>query len=137
MGTRADFYIKNKEELEWLGSIAWDGYPEGLTLKSNASAQILEAKDESDFRDHVLRFMNEREDSSYPKDGWPWPWDSSNTTDYSYIFDGKTFVNCFGKELVDDDGNPDKKYPSKKFTFPDMKNIQKVNFGKKSGLLVF
>jgi hypothetical protein len=33
MGTRADFYIAIEGEtphLEWLGSIAFDGYPEGI-----------------------------------------------------------------------------------------------------------
>lgn len=36
MGTRADFY-KNiePEKMEWLGSIAWDGYPKGKVLASN------------------------------------------------------------------------------------------------------
>jgi len=29
MGTRADFYVGRGEQAEWLGSIAWDGYPSG------------------------------------------------------------------------------------------------------------
>lgn len=30
MGTRADFYVKRTDHLLWLGSIAWDGYPDGI-----------------------------------------------------------------------------------------------------------
>jgi len=30
MGTRADFYVGRGKTAEWLGSIAWDGYPAGL-----------------------------------------------------------------------------------------------------------
>jgi hypothetical protein len=31
MGTRADFYIGCGRDSEWIGSIAWDGYPDGLS----------------------------------------------------------------------------------------------------------
>ncbi len=30
MGTRADFYTRTGDRLEWLGSIAWDGHPSSL-----------------------------------------------------------------------------------------------------------
>jgi hypothetical protein len=30
MGTRADFYVGRGGQAEWLGSIAWDGYPSGI-----------------------------------------------------------------------------------------------------------
>ena len=30
MGTRADFYIGKGTDAEWLGSIAWNGYPDGI-----------------------------------------------------------------------------------------------------------
>jgi hypothetical protein len=32
MGTRADFYIGRGTEAEWLGSVAWDGYPGGVIV---------------------------------------------------------------------------------------------------------
>ena len=40
MGTRADFYIGRGATAEWIGSIAWDGYPDGIP------APILEATDD-------------------------------------------------------------------------------------------
>lgn len=30
MGTRADFYVRKDSQMEYLGSIAWDGYPSGI-----------------------------------------------------------------------------------------------------------
>lgn len=30
MGTRADFYVGRGTEAEWIGSIALDGYPDGI-----------------------------------------------------------------------------------------------------------
>lgn len=45
MGTRADFYIEVGNELkpkDWLGSIAWDGYPKGIP------ASIKKAKTKND-----------------------------------------------------------------------------------------
>jgi len=30
MGTRADFYVGIGPEAEWVGSIAYDGYPDGV-----------------------------------------------------------------------------------------------------------
>ena len=32
MGTRADLYIGRGTDAEWIGSVAWDGYPSGLAL---------------------------------------------------------------------------------------------------------
>jgi hypothetical protein len=29
MGTRADFYVGRGKDAEWLGSVAFDGYPSG------------------------------------------------------------------------------------------------------------
>lgn len=30
MSTRADFYVGRGAEAEWIGSISWDGYPDGV-----------------------------------------------------------------------------------------------------------
>lgn len=49
MGTRADFYIRNRKEeetvMEYLGSVAWDGYPEGFSDQAGIIA--LTAKTEA------------------------------------------------------------------------------------------
>ena len=86
----------------------------------------------------IAKFLSEREDGSIPeRDGWPWPWDDSRTTDYIYTFDsGKIYASCFGhawfeavKEHADGDG-------VEMDCFPDMSKWKKVAFGKRSGLLI-
>ena len=89
MGTRADFYVGRGLGAKWLGSIAWDGY--------EVSDEILKAKTEADFNTALAAFLGGRGDATYPKNGWPWPWEDSNTTDYSYAFDdGRTWITSFG-----------------------------------------
>lgn len=95
MGTRADFYVGRGPDAEWIGSIGWDGYPDGI-----ASA-VLNAVRPKQFRAAVERFFAGREDVTRPADGWPWPWDDSCTTDYAYAFDaGKVYVSRFGSKWV-------------------------------------
>lgn len=130
MGTRADFYVGIGEKAEWIGSIAWDGYPSGIP------SEIKRAVTSRTFRREVARFLKEREDATLPKDGWPWPWEDSSTTDYAYAFDkGKVMASCFGDAWF----NPSRKQPNKEFPkaqFPNMKDKQNVTLGKRSGLLV-
>jgi hypothetical protein len=134
MGTRADFYVGRGEKAEWLGSIAWDGYPDGIAQK------LLRSKSEEDYRFNLKEFFKERDDATLPEDGWPWPWEDSNTTDYAYAFDGgKVWASGFGRKWF----NPLKKEPKVKDNdsgrhqvFPNMKSIQKVTLGKRSGVIV-
>jgi len=96
MGTRADFYVGRGTEAEWLGSIAWDGYPEGI------SGAILRATKENKYRELVVGYIGEREDGTEPSMGWPWPWEDSGTTDFAYAFDnGRVYASCFGCEWTD------------------------------------
>lgn len=30
MGTRADFYVRQDNQMKWLGSKGYDGYPDGI-----------------------------------------------------------------------------------------------------------
>lgn len=166
MGTRADFYVRDNSSdkaIYWLGSIGWDGYPEGIDKK------ILKAIDLETFKTVVGNFLS-REDATCNKDGWPWHWEDSNTTDYAYVFDmteKQVFISAFGcpfftlkeeckynaierhyyKRLHEDEDfdkpAPDfDKYLEKigckeKFVFPNMKNIQNVKLdGPGSGLIV-
>jgi len=80
MGTRADFYIGQGVSAEWLGSIAWDGYPEGMVQDLFACCT------EEEWRQHIKEFLASRKDATHPNRGWPWPWDDSSLTDYSYAF---------------------------------------------------
>lgn len=133
MGTRADFYIGRGKQAEWMGSIAWDGYPSGIDKK------LLKSKTEDDFKNNLESFFAEREDVSRPADGWPWPWDDSGTTDFSYAFDGKqVWASCYGHgwhpAATWDDENSDGDAPE--VEFPNMADKKSVTFGKRSGLIV-
>ena len=151
MGTRADFYVGIDENAEWLGSIAWDGYPDGIP------DGILLATTKKVFKKEVLSFLKDREDSTLPEEGWPWPWDDSNTTDYAYgIYRGEVLSNAFGhgwqsKKLRDDydeaisvwaDNNYQGEEPVDSYliesNFPDMSSVMNVTMDpKRSGILLF
>lgn len=60
VGTRADFYIGRGETAEWIGSIAFDGYPEGV------DDAVLTAKNEADYRAAVKDFFATRDDATLP-----------------------------------------------------------------------
>jgi hypothetical protein len=137
MGTRADFYVGRGKNAEWLGSTAWDGYPSGF-----ADTGILEAATEAEYREKVITEIAGREDGTKPENGWPWPWETSHTTDYAYAFDdGKVYASCFGRPWFDarhepeddDEDQPRGDAPE----FPNMKDRQKVTLGKRSGVMVF
>lgn len=136
MGTRADFYVGTGADAAWVASIAWDGYPEGI------DDAVLGAETESDFIRALTDFLSKRDDVSHPGTGWPWPWDSSHTTDYAYQFNGDAVeVFSFGQPhgvgvaSRDDDTYDD---DAQKAVFPDMTDRQNVALeGKRSGLLVF
>lgn len=143
MGTRADFYIGRGEAAEWLGSIAWDGYPSGIAGHVHGTASgdtkrspILTATSDSDFRAAVAKELARREDGTTPDHGWPWPWENSRTTDFAYAFDGgAVWASCFGGAWFDPvtdepgDGDP-------VAVFPDMSSRQAVTLGKRSGVIV-
>ena len=157
MGTRADFYVGRGENAEWLGSIAWDGYPEGLELTLAQTEcfapgcfankredwpegkHLLDAETELEYRYRIERFFENRDDVTRPEMGWPWPWENSNTTDYAYAFDGKrVWASCFGSPWFDpmiDDYEARGNDPMP--VFPDMSNIQNTAWGgNRSGLIV-
>lgn len=136
MGTRADFYVGRGEGAEWLGSIAWDGYPNGLD-----NLGILDATDETQFRTAVAAFIKGREDGTEVDEGWPWPWDTSGTTDYAYAFDGgAVHASSFGGNWFDPNSGPDEDgehiTSDAPAVFPNMAHRKKVTFGKRSGVIV-
>lgn len=140
MGTRADFYIGRGPDALWLGSIAWDGYPSGI------DQAIVQATTEQDFTARLNAFWEDRDDVTLPKDGWPWPWTTSATTDYAYALDGgKVYASCFGGPWFDpllarpDDEQEENEDEAKgpRAEFPDMTTRQKVTLGKRSGVMIF
>lgn len=86
MATRADFWMGCGKDAEWLGSIAFDGYE----WAEDEACALRQATTPDAYRDAVAEILANREDATHPSDGWPWPWDTSATTDYAYYFDGAT-----------------------------------------------
>lgn len=135
MGTRADFYIGRGEKAEWLGSIAWDGYP------GDRTSRILSAANRTQFVDAVIDLAGEKDDFTTTQEGWPWPWEDSSTTDYAYAYDNeKVWVSCFGSEWMTPAQARDENFEPKDkgAVFPKMNTDKMAPPGsKRSGILVF
>jgi len=132
MGTRADFYVGRGKNAEWLGSVAWDGYPGGFDRQG-----LMDATNEDGFRAAVAAELASRDDATTVENGWPWPWKDSHTTDYAYAFDGGTVhASAFGSSWF----NPREEEPEDLDEhvpeFPNMAERQAVASGVRSGLLV-
>lgn len=143
MGTRANFYVGRGSEAEWLGSIAWDGYPDGVFDANRPSALPMKAS-EDEWRSAVAEFLAQREDGTLPEHGWPWPWDDSGTTDYAYALDdGVVYASGFGYgwfavaegEPRDEDDERDRS-GGKTAVFPDMRERKNFTMGTRSGVMV-
>jgi hypothetical protein len=133
MGTRADFYMGRGLEAEWLGSIAWDGYPAGFLPDL-----IRRATSEAEYRATVEDYLSDREDGTTPSMGWPWPWDDSSTTDYAYAFDdGKVWASCFGDAWFPATEEDEPESDGPKAVFPDMSGRSAFTLGPRSGVTVF
>ena len=141
MGTRADFYIGRGKDAEWLGSVAYDGYPDNiLDGKHLGSAATPE-----EFKTALAAEAGAEDHWTSPEQGWPWPWDDSSTTDFAYALDdGRVWVSSFGgpwatvsESLMDPDERESLHEGRPKATFPDMAERKNVTLGKRSGLLVF
>lgn len=91
MGTRADFYVGTGVDAEWLGSVAWDGYPDG------APEDVVKAESEEDYRNRVEKLMTEDDSATRPAHGWRRCWKDSRTTDYAYTFSGGKVLIIGGK----------------------------------------
>ena len=145
MGTRADFYVGKGKDAEWIGSTAWGGYRDGI------DEAVLNAHTESDFRSAIEAFFAPRNDVTRPADGWPWPWNTSKTSDCSYwFFEGRcwdaqgspdVYVPC--DEQQPEWGNDDEEELQDKWLanreqidFPDMSERKNVTYGQRSGLIV-
>lgn len=138
MGTRADFYVGKGEQSEWLGSIAMDGYPDGIP------DNLLACTNKEVYRDFVTVFLSRCDHATLPEMGWPWPWDDSRLTDFSYTFvNGEVKIVTLGKALslkeyesYDFDAEPYIHHLKRELYFKDMSSVKNVNFGKRSGLIV-
>lgn len=135
MGTRADFYVAKPDTLEWLGSIAWDGYDIG---------HVALAPTEEQYRQSVEEFFASRDDVTRSEQGWPWPWDTSDTTDYGYVFvegHGVLYSSFGGKVFcAADEGDEEGERQEIKgvtLAYPNMSDRKRVATGSnRSGLIV-
>lgn len=138
MGTRADFYVGKGKTAEWIGSIAWDGYRDGIP------DAILKAVTEEGFRSEVARFFAGRDDVTFPKEGWPWPWDDSATTDCSYwFFDGRCWDARGRPDVYTACDRPEPEWGGRppvefeRIEFPDMSARKNVKLGgNASGMVI-
>lgn len=92
MGTKADFYIKRGDDLEWQGSIEWDARIDELPQ------ELLQSSSEYEFQEHLQTLLSKRAGAKRPEQGWPWYWSTSKQTDYSYIMweqKGSVFITTF------------------------------------------
>lgn len=102
MGTRADFYVGLNENMEWIGSFAWDGHHDTVM---DRYPEMVNAGDEATFRTEVEKLLKGRDDGTLPEQGWPWPWEDSGTTDVTYAFhDSSVWATGFGdrfRKIID------------------------------------
>lgn len=135
MGTRADFYVGRGKSAEWIGSIAWDGYPGGNP------EPLVKLHDEKEYRAKVAEILSGPDGgATKPDQGWPWPWENSNTTDYAYAFDGgRVWGTCFGNGWWPADAEPEGSNEAPKdIEWPNMRTDKAAPAGsERSGIMVF
>lgn len=140
MGTRADFYLGRGKAAEWLGSVAFDGYPDNILDGTHLGS----AATPEEFRAALSEGPSAEDHWTNPEQGWPWPWEDSGTTDFAYALDeSRVWVSCFGgpwmtvgESLMDSREREELLVGRAKAVFPDMKDRQAVTFGKRSGLII-
>jgi hypothetical protein len=89
MGTPADFYVGRGANAKWLGTIDFDGYPEGIV------PEILIATNIDEYRHAVAKFLDQVDYATTPSMGWPW--NTSSGAEYAYAFEsGVVYVSRFG-----------------------------------------
>lgn len=97
MSTTADFYIGQGEEMEWIGSLAHEGFPTALPNRLRL------ARSENKYREEVTNLLH----IIHPiygieqNHGWPWLYDTSLRTNYVYsFFDGSVKWACSHRAWV-------------------------------------
>ncbi|VBB05584.1 Hypothetical protein LUCI_0794 [Lucifera butyrica] len=95
MSTKADFFVGTGRDAKYLGSIRWDGYPEGIDPK------ILRSRTQKGFEKNVKKFLANREDGTLTNQGESWTWEESiQIIDYAYCFvNNQVMASYFGDTL--------------------------------------
>lgn len=123
--------------MQWLGSVALDGYPSGFSDQEGTI--MLTAKSEKEFSAALAEVLSSKSHATTPDMGWPWPWDDSLLTDYAYVFDveaGEVKAFCFGRPFDLASDEDDSEEPKVVGYFPDMSEVKNVTYGRRSGLIV-
>lgn len=90
MTSTADFYDGRGPSAVWLGSLQGDADPE--TLRTVACGRLLlDATDPFTYADAVTDLLHVWVDEDlghgyHCRDGWPWLWPDSRTTDWVFAF---------------------------------------------------
>lgn len=98
MGTRADFYIDNKGDMTWLASMFKNAQP------WNIPVIVLAQVNPTMFSEQLFDYLEES-GKGYQDTKWPWPWEDSQMTDYSYIMDceiGKVVAFSMKEKIIFD-----------------------------------
>lgn len=98
MGTRADFYIDNRGDMTWLASMFKDAHPWNIPLV------VLVQVNPTMFAEHLFEWLDASK-VDYQDTEWPWPWEDSQLTDYSYILDderGKVLAYSMQDKIIFD-----------------------------------
>ena len=84
--TRADFYVGTGPTARYLGSVFNDGATIPNSIKRARTSEV--------FEKFVLKSIKKVNGTTQ----WPWPWETSVTTDFSYWLENeKLYVLEFGK----------------------------------------
>ncbi len=112
------FLRRPGESAEWIGSIAWDGYPDEIP------DSIKNAKEESIYRNR-WRVSGPAGRCNGFRTGLAVAWENSRGTDYAYAFDGGVVYGSKfgggGSTLRSRAGKP---WEAKTSVFPDMTKVQ-------------
>jgi hypothetical protein len=96
---KADFYIASGPFSRWIGSSYINGDPVSIPY------EILLSSNKVEFEENVIEFLKKRKSAiSSNDDQWPWLWEDSQGTDFSYIFFlefNKVFASELGGSLFD------------------------------------
>lgn len=145
MGTRADFYVGKGKDATWIGSVGEDGNPQAVAELMSISPGIT-ISSEDDWVESVAVVFAQHPEHTVPERGWPWPWDNSSGTDYTYTLDeGQVWVSCYGcpwrpleyaiNSPVEFDRFSDLDHRS--LEFPDMSKIKNVRWDSGNAPMIF
>lgn len=112
MATNADFYVQESDQLIWIGSREYDGYPYATDLQP-----VFDSTTRAEFEQALVKVAESDENFTRREQGYPFGYQSSVESPFTYVFLEEGFVAIYKK------GKPSKPdFPRLKF--PDLANIR-------------